>query len=338
MNMGNKTTKIKFLRSKVLIRKMDTGDIEAVSHVASTSFLTGDRQHNDPMFREKGDEFRCWEMSKSLAKKKDLVGKLVADVNGSITGVVSYGVNEIMPGVKIGEIGYFAVSREYQGLGIGRKLITSVREKFLEQGLTFGRVHTDASSFMAIKVYESIGLKIYDLEMVYTISSTEYKLNGEKIVLKKAQPAQTNLIQKIDISSFEPYEFFIHKEFLLQEYNKYLKEKLVSKKRQTYLNKEIKTFLIGYKKNKPVGYCRIIPKREFSEFFKKEIVGLEIKVIRVDDIRDFLAAAVQKLENKGIDIVDILIRFLDQPLLDAIQDLGFRLVHCPIWMGGKIAR
>lgn len=318
----------------IKIREMKADDSEQVAAVITTAFsCAADRQHSDPMFRDQADTFRGWENTQS---RKDFSGTLIAEHAGKVIGLVKFGADKMMPGLKIGHIGFFATDSKYQGQGAGRKLLAAVREQFLRQGAVLGRVHTDASAFIAVRAYENIGLKIYDLEMVYTIVPSQCAgVPAEGIVLEKVEPDQIECIQRIDANSFRPYEFFIHKEFPVESYNRYLKERLVSGERYNEIAGAKDDFLLAYNRKEPIGYCRVRHKKNFSAFFKKQIVDLDIKTTDDENIKPLLAVTVKKLEQGGVDVADMLVRYLDQPMFDAVQDLGFRLVHCPIWMGGK---
>lgn len=325
------------MSARVIVREMRPGDNEEVGRVAGAAFSV-DRQHSDPMFRDRADEFRAWEMRTATSTADGCRGKLVAEIGGRIVGIESYDVIEILPGLKIGNIAFFAVAPQWQNLGIGRQLTAAVKRKLNEHGLLFGMVHTDASAFSAIKLYESMGLKIYELEMVCTHRCERQGNEGGAgaLTIEKAGSNQTGVVQDIDVRCFRPHEFFIHREFPLHDYNRHLQTYVASRERLAEIEQDIGAFLLGRNGHETIGYCRVRPKTNFSEFFYKKIADLEIKAIRTGDVKRLLASAVRALGNAGIDIVDILIRYLDRPLFDAVQDLGFRLVHCPVRLGGKL--
>ena len=220
---------------KILIRELQDQerDRKGVWKALSTAF-TLTRHHASPEFRRAG-EFLA-EGGKALFDTPEVELRqrkertcLVAEFEGEVIGYEASGMREMMPGVSIAIYGGFAVVPEWQNKGIGKKLIQETTRQFLEKGLVFGEVSTDACAWPAIRTYEGVGLRITGQQLTYTVHPSEAKLR-KKQPLRRAEDDQDAVaIQRINRESFIPYKYYIHKEFPVSEYNAHTMNKLSSR-------------------------------------------------------------------------------------------------------------
>lgn len=93
----------------------------------------------------------------------------VATENNKIVGFIT---GEILKkkawyNVQLGEINNIFVLKEYRQKGIGKKLIETIINSFKEEGITNIQLYTFSNNTDAIKFYEKIGFKKYNVQMLY---------------------------------------------------------------------------------------------------------------------------------------------------------------------------
>ena len=109
------------------------------------------RAHADPDWRTSIETYL-----RSLIRSGEKKRLLVAELRGSVVGVVHY---EVDPGTRSGSIGVSAVHPARQGQGIGSAMYEHVLEAMRVQGVAYVTADTegDASHASARRVYEKLG-------------------------------------------------------------------------------------------------------------------------------------------------------------------------------------
>ena len=69
--------------------------------------------------------------------------------------------------VQLGEINNIFVLEEYRQKGIGKKLVKTMIDTFKQEGITNIDLYTFGNNIDAIKFYEKIGFKKYNVQMLY---------------------------------------------------------------------------------------------------------------------------------------------------------------------------
>lgn len=69
--------------------------------------------------------------------------------------------------VQLGEINNIFVLEEYRQKGIGKKLVKTMMDTFKQEGITNIDLYTFGNNIDAIKFYEKIGFKKYNVQMLY---------------------------------------------------------------------------------------------------------------------------------------------------------------------------
>ena len=69
--------------------------------------------------------------------------------------------------VQLGEINNIFVLEEYRQKGIGKKLVKTMIDTFKQEGITNIDLYTFGNNVDAIKFYEKIGFKKYNVQMLY---------------------------------------------------------------------------------------------------------------------------------------------------------------------------
>lgn len=119
----------------MIIRKFETYDFEGVLNIEMEAFT----EHNPFVY------MNFYEMNNE--------GFFVASINKLIVGFVMGYQSEI----KEGRIFSLAVKKEYQGMGIGRHLMATILNVFLQQGLRSATLEVRASNHIARKLYRDLG-------------------------------------------------------------------------------------------------------------------------------------------------------------------------------------
>lgn len=92
---------------------------------------------------------------------------IVAELNGRVVGYASFGY---IADATVGVVGNNAVDPDFQGRGIGTRLISRVVEILKEKGATVLQVSTLLQDKPAQRVYEKVGFKELARSIHYTMS------------------------------------------------------------------------------------------------------------------------------------------------------------------------
>lgn len=136
---------------KTTYRTAISGDIESIRKLAHGIFLHN-RFFNDPLIpNEKSHElYATW--AENCILKKAAQETLIIEEGGIIQGFI--GIK------KDGHVALIGVSKDAQGKGIGKQLISAALEKFSEWGLKESILETQATNIPALRVYQACGFKV----------------------------------------------------------------------------------------------------------------------------------------------------------------------------------
>jgi ribosomal protein S18 acetylase RimI-like enzyme len=139
----------------IRIRVAETGDAEGVAAVHDVAWMEAYRgiipgAHLDRMVQRRGTAW--W--ANAIAKGSRIV---VLDFNDTIAGYASYGRNRAGSLPYRGEIFELYLKPEYQGLGFGNRLFSSVQRELANHGLTSLVVWSLADNDRAVRFYEKLG-------------------------------------------------------------------------------------------------------------------------------------------------------------------------------------
>jgi len=329
-------------QQNVLIRELrvQEKDRKGVWRALSTAF-TLTRYHASPEFSRAGEFlaeggralFDTPEVELRRRKERTC---LVAEVKGEVVGYEASSMREVMPGVSIAVYGGFAVVPEWQNKGIGKKLIQETTRQFLEKGLVFGEVSTDACAWPAIRTYESVGLRITGQQLTYTVHPSEAE-PGKKQPIRRAEDDRDAVaIQRINRESFIPYKYYIHREFPVADYNAHTMNKLSSCNHLEEIKKRLGNYLLIEKDGETVGYLETSSSDRAAEFFGKRLTTISPKVPQGLG-PETLASAVRVLADEGADVIDITVDYLEnRKIRDAVSEVGFRFIYSMVDLTGRI--
>ena len=88
----------------------------------------------------------------------------VAEVDGKVVGYVS---TRLYPGILVGHIANVAVSPEYQGQGIGKKLLAAALDHFRREGMRHARIETLEQNEKGCRLYPAFGFKEVARQIYY---------------------------------------------------------------------------------------------------------------------------------------------------------------------------
>lgn len=135
------------------------------------SFRLGDYIYITKIWKETGLEQTETEsldaLAKQLAWDSELV--LIAEDEGKVAGVIV--------GTIDGSRGYFyrlAVEPEYQGRGIGRKLVEALEKRFCQKGVTRIFIMVNQDNTSVVPFYHSLG---YEVKEYITLSKKVTRVN-----------------------------------------------------------------------------------------------------------------------------------------------------------------
>lgn len=146
-------------KSKSESESLDNASLEDLPRLAEICkrAFNGSRFFNDP------------EISKSKARSV-YSSWIKNSINGYADQVLIYKINKLIAGfvtLKTNRIDLIAVDPEYQGLGIGKKLVKSAL-KFLEnKGFVKISIETQIQNIPAIRIYEGCGFRTVETYLTY---------------------------------------------------------------------------------------------------------------------------------------------------------------------------
>ena len=137
------------------IRRAEVGDAEAISaiHVAAwRGAYTGIIPHRalNIMLQRRGPAW--W--ARAIQRSTQI---LVADIGGVVAGYATLGPNRARQLPQRGEVYELYIRPEYQGIGLGTRLLGAARRSLVEQGLKGLVVWALEDNDLAVAFYEGAG-------------------------------------------------------------------------------------------------------------------------------------------------------------------------------------
>ena len=142
---------------EVTIRKCRPEDVEAIVEITLLAFDGVSIDQNiERKFGLLGG--KDWKFRKGTAVRREVEsnpdGVLVAEVDGKVVGYITTWAN---PETKIGHIPNFAVHPDFQGRGIGRRLLEAALRLLRERGMEMAKIETLEQNLVASKFYPKMG-------------------------------------------------------------------------------------------------------------------------------------------------------------------------------------
>ena len=97
----------------------------------------------------------------------DPEGFLLHEQDGQLAGFCWTKIH-IRPRPPLGEIYVIAVDPDFQGTGLGRKLVLAGLDHLASKGLTIGMLYVDAVNTPAVQLYLKMGFTIHHVDRAYT--------------------------------------------------------------------------------------------------------------------------------------------------------------------------
>jgi ribosomal protein S18 acetylase RimI-like enzyme len=88
----------------------------------------------------------------------------VAEVDGQVVGFVC---TRVYPDESIGHVANIAVAKQYQGRGIGKRLMQTALSHFRECGMRYARIETLEQNYKGQKLYPAFGFKEIGRQIFY---------------------------------------------------------------------------------------------------------------------------------------------------------------------------
>lgn len=147
------------------IREAKREDIPELRKIARGAFLLN-RFYNDPLIpKDKAPlVYERWIENSVLGKKAD---KVLLFEKEEIAGFVTL-EKKGLPGNWRGRIPLVAVSKNYQGKGIARKLINAALARFKEWGVENVEIDTAMFNIAALRAYQACGFKIVNSHLTFS--------------------------------------------------------------------------------------------------------------------------------------------------------------------------
>ena len=324
------------MASEVLIRdlQIQDKDREGIRKALLNAF-TLTRYHASPEFARIG-EYIARGADGLFENPERMESCMVAQVNSEVVGYEAIGKTEVLPGVNTVVYGGFAVQPQWQNKGIGKRLIQEATKRILKKGFVFGEVTTDACAWPAIRVYESVGLRITRQSLTYTVRSSQATLGDAKPLRRAEDDADAAAIQKIDEKSFAPCENYIHKEFPVADYNAHMMSKLSSENHLAGIKTRLAGYLLIEKDGETVGYLNTSSPDPMAEFFGTRLAKTSPGVPQGLSGKT-LAAATRTLADEGAEVIDITVDYLENDKIrKAAAEVGFEFIYSAVDLTGKL--
>lgn len=153
------------------IREAKRKDVQKLKRIAREAFFLN-RFYTDPIIpKDKAPlVYEKWIENSVLGKKAD---KVLLFEEGEIAGFISKACKAIgfITLEKQGRIPLVAVSKDFQGKGIARKLINAALAQFKKWGVKEIQISTAMFNIPALRVYQACGFKIVESYFTFRWSS-----------------------------------------------------------------------------------------------------------------------------------------------------------------------
>jgi mycothiol synthase len=110
-----------------------------------------------------------WDMATLLARLRepwfDPEGFLLHEVDGRLAGFCWTKVHDDED-PPVGEIFVIATDPDFQGRGLGRRLVLAGLDHLARRGLTVGMLYVDATNTRAVELYRDLGFTVERVEQV----------------------------------------------------------------------------------------------------------------------------------------------------------------------------
>ena len=150
----------------ITVRKYKRRDREVVIRLAEESFRGVCLDENiEEQFGQIGD---TWQEHKKGAVDYDLVNNasdaFVAELEGRVVGFIC---TRLLRYQLIGHVANMAVAPEFQGIGVGKALMSAVLDHFRDRGMIYARIETLQQNAKAQNFYPSLGFKEVARQIFY---------------------------------------------------------------------------------------------------------------------------------------------------------------------------
>lgn len=146
------------------IREAKREDIPELRRIARGAFLLN-RFYNDSLIpKDKAPlVYEKWIENSVLGKKAD---KVLLFEEGEIAGFITLEKKDLTAG-RQGRIPLVAVSKDFQGKGIAKKLINTAFNKYRRWGVKEIKISTAMFNIPAIRLYQSCGFKVANSHLTF---------------------------------------------------------------------------------------------------------------------------------------------------------------------------
>ena len=116
----------------------------------------------EPLFALENNAFRGDRLSRRRLQHWLKAANGILLVCESSDQVVGYGLVILHKGTRLARLYSLAVSAEARGLGVGKKILSALEQASSKQGRLFMRLEVAKNNHVAIKLYESMGYRVFD--------------------------------------------------------------------------------------------------------------------------------------------------------------------------------